>query len=131
MGIGRQQRQIRKVMIVEDEHDILQLYKDYLKTKGHSIIASSTTADDALLDFEKYRPDLVIIDYKLPGIKNGLQAAREIFAKFPSARILIITAYENLKEAFNNDGFFQDKKIEIIIKPVKLARLADMILALK
>ena len=130
MGIGRQQRQIRKVMIVEDEHDILQLYKDYLKTKGHSIIASSTTADDALLDFEKYRPDLVIIDYKLPGIKNGLQAAREIFAKFPSARILIITAYENLKEAFNNDGFFQDKKIEIIIKPVKLARLADMILAL-
>ena len=39
MRMDRQQRQIRKVMIVEDEHDILVLYKDYLKTKGHSIIA--------------------------------------------------------------------------------------------
>jgi DNA-binding response OmpR family regulator len=130
MEIERQQRQIRKVMIVEDEHDILQLYKDYLKTKGHSIIASSTTADDVLVDFEKYRPDLVIIDYKLPGLKNGLQAAREIFAKFPSARILIITAYENIKEELNNDPFFRNKKVEIIIKPIRLARLADMILEL-
>jgi DNA-binding NarL/FixJ family response regulator len=128
MGIEREQRQIRKVMIVEDEHDILLLYKDYLKTKGHSIIASSTTADDALVDFEKYRPDLVIIDYKLPGLKNGLQAAREIFTKFPSARILIITAYENIKEQLNNDEFFRNKKVGIIIKPVRLARLADMIL---
>jgi DNA-binding NarL/FixJ family response regulator len=126
--MDRQQRQIRKVMIVEDEHDILVLYKDYLKTKGHSIIASSTTADDALMDFEKYRPDLVIIDYKLPGLKNGLQAAREIFAKFPSARILIITAYENIKGQLNNDEFFRNKKVGIIIKPIRLARLADMIL---
>jgi DNA-binding NarL/FixJ family response regulator len=115
-------------MIVEDENDILVLYKDYLKTKGHSIIASSTTADDALMDFEKYRPDLVIIDYKLPGLKNGLQAAREIFAKFPSAKILIITAYENIKEQLNNDEFFRNKKVGIIIKPIRLARLADMIL---
>jgi DNA-binding NarL/FixJ family response regulator len=126
--MDRQQRQIRKVMIVEDEHDILVLYKDYLKTKGHSIIASSTTADDALMDFEKYRPDLVIIDYKLPGLKNGLQAAREIFAKFPSARILIMTAYENIKEQLNNDEFFRNKKVGIIIKPIRLATLADMIL---
>ena len=126
--MDRQQRQIRKVMIVEDEHDILVLYKDYLKTKGHSIIASSTTADDALMDFEKYRPDLVIIDYKLPGLKNGLQAARDIFAKFPSAKILIITAYENIKEQLNNDEFFRNKKVGIIIKPIRLARLADMIL---
>jgi DNA-binding response OmpR family regulator len=130
MGIEREQRQIRKVMIVEDEHDILLLYKDYLKTKGHSVIASSTTADDALVDFENYRPDLVIIDYKLPGLKNGLQAAREIFAKFPSARILIITAFENIKEQLNNDDFFRNKKVGIMIKPIRLTRLADMILDL-
>jgi hypothetical protein len=29
-------------------------------------------------DYEKYRPDFVIIDYKLPGKKNGLEAAKEI-----------------------------------------------------
>ena len=70
MGISRQQRQIRKVMIVEDEQDILLLYKDYLKSKGHFVIVSSTTADEVLADYEKYAPDIVIIDYKLPGKKN-------------------------------------------------------------
>ena len=123
MGIDRQQRQIRKVMIVEDEHDILLLYKDYLTTKGYSVIASSTPADEAFIDFEKYKPDLIIIDYKLPGIKNGLQAAKEILTKFPSARILIITAHQDIKNELNNDDFFRDKRIEIIIKPVRLARL--------
>lgn len=127
MGIDRQQRQIRKVMIVEDEHDILLLYKDYLKTKGYSVIASSTTADEALADFENYKPDLIIIDYKLPGIKNGLQAAKEILTKSPSARILIITAHEDIKNKLNNDDFFRNKRVEIIIKPVRLARLAYII----
>jgi DNA-binding NtrC family response regulator len=114
-------------MIVEDDHDILLLYKDYLKTKGYSVIASSTTADAALVDFEKYKPDLIIIDYKLPGIKNGLQAAKEILTRSPSARILIITAHEDIKNELNNDDFFRNKRIEIIIKPVRLARLAYII----
>ena len=127
MGPERQQRQILKVMIVEDEHDILTLYKDYLKNKGHYVIASSTTADEALIDFEKYKPDLVIIDYKLPGIKNGIQAAREILSKFSSAKILIITGHENIKQELHNDDFFRDKNVSIIIKPVRLSRLANII----
>lgn len=72
MGIPRQQ-QIRKVMIVEDELDILQLYKDFLRSKGFSVTACSIIADEVLIDYERYRPDLVIIDYKLPGKKNGLK----------------------------------------------------------
>jgi DNA-binding response OmpR family regulator len=114
-------------MIVEDEHDILTLYKDYLKNRGHHVIASSTTADEALIDFEKYKPDLVIIDYKLPGMKNGLQAAREILSKFSSAKILIITGHENIKQELHNDDFFRDKNVSIIIKPVRLSKLANII----
>jgi DNA-binding NtrC family response regulator len=127
MGVSRQQGQIRKVMIVEDEQDILLLYKDYLKSKGHFVIASSTTADEVLVDYEKYAPDIVIIDYKLPGKKNGIQAAKEILIKYPSARVLIITAYENAKEELKKDEFFKTKKAEVLIKPVKLAHLADTI----
>ena len=127
MGISRQQRQIRKVMIVEDEQDILLLYKDYLKSKGHFVIVSSTTADEVLADYEKYAPDIVIIDYKLPGKKNGIQAAKEILIKYPLARVLIITAYENVKDELNKDEFFKAKKAEVLIKPVKLTHLADTI----
>jgi DNA-binding response OmpR family regulator len=127
MGLSRQQKQIHKVMIVEDELDILILYKDFLRSKGYSVIVSSTFADEILIDYEKYMPDIVIIDYKLPGRKNGLQATREILDKYPLTPILLVTAFENVKEELCKDEFFSDKKIHILIKPVKLARLAESI----
>ena len=125
---GRQERQIRKVMILEDEQDILHLYKDYLSAKGHSVIVTSTTANEAMDDYEKYRPDLVIIDYKLPGKKNGLEAAKEILMSHPSGKILMLTAFHGVKDELKKDVFFDDKMIQILIKPVKLARLADIII---
>lgn len=121
------QRQIRKVMILEDEQDILHIYKDFLSTKGLSVIVTSTTANEAMDDYEKYRPDFVIIDYKLPGKKNGLQAAKEILMRDPSGRILMLTAFDNVKDELKKDLFFDDKAIQVLLKPVKLARLADII----
>ena len=61
----RKQRQIRKIVILEDDQDILDLHKDFLSTKGLSVIVTSTTANEAMDDYEKYRPDFVIIDYTL------------------------------------------------------------------
>ena len=127
-GTDRKQRQIRKVMILEDEQDILHLYKDFLRTKGLSVIVTSTTADEAMDDYEKYRPDFVIIDYKLPGKKNGLQAAKEILMRYPSGRILMLTAFDSVKDDLKKDLFFDDKTIQVLLKPVKLARLADIII---
>ncbi|HET7147820.1 MAG TPA: response regulator [Candidatus Nitrosopolaris sp.] len=114
-------------MILEDEQDILHLYKDYLNSKGHSVIVTSTTANEAMDDYEKYRPDFVIIDYKLPGKKNGLEAAKEILMRYPSGRILILTAFQGAKDELEKDLFFADKMIQILIKPVKLAVLAHII----
>src|SRR5712691_7980290 len=127
-GTGRQERQIRKVMILEDEQDILHLYKDYLSAKEHSVFVTSTAANEAMDDYEKYRPDFVIIDYKLPGKKNGLEAAKEILMSYPSGRILMLTAFHGVKDELKKDFFFDDKMIQILIKPVKLARLADIII---
>jgi len=129
MRIPRQQ-QIRKVMIVEDELDILHLYKDFLRRRGFSVIACSIIADEVLIDYERYMPDLVIVDYKLPGKKNGMQAVREILSEHALAPILLITAFESVKKEVSEDEFFRDKRIQILIKPVKLSRLADIILGI-
>lgn len=61
-------------MIVEDELDILHLYKDLLTREGFSVIVCSIIADEVLTDYEKYLPELVVIDYILPGKENWLQA---------------------------------------------------------
>ena len=116
-----------RVMIIEDEADILLLYKDYLNKKGFSVLATSTTADEALRDFEIFCPNIVILDYTLPGKLSGLDAAKQILEKYPFVPILIVTAYETVKEELSNDHFFSNKNIGLLIKPIRLQILENNI----
>ena len=110
----------KKIMIIEDETDILLLYKDYLNNKGFSVEATATTANEALNDYENFSPNMIILDYNLPGKLSGLEAARQILKKYPSAPIIIVTAYETVKSELSNDEFFTNKNIILLLKPIKL-----------
>jgi DNA-binding response OmpR family regulator len=110
----------KKVMIIEDEIDILLLYKDYLNNKGFSVQATSTTANEALKDYETFFPHMLILDYNLPGKLSGLEAAKQILKKYPNAPIIIVTAYESVRSELSNDEFFADKSIILLLKPIKL-----------
>ena len=113
----------KKVMIIEDEIDILLLYKDYLNNKGFSVQATSTTANESLNDYENFFPNLLILDYNLPGKLNGLEAARQILRKYPDAPIIIVTAYETVRSEISNDKFFAGRNITLLLKPIKLQML--------
>lgn len=113
-------------MIIEDEQDLLNLYKDFLINKGYHISVTNTTASNVLSDYEEFKPDLVILDYKLPDGKNGLEAANEIFGKYPFASILIISAYDSVKQSFNSEKKFVAKNIKLLIKPFKLSKLNEL-----
>ena len=110
----------KKVMIIEDEIDILLLYKDYLNSKGFSVQATSTTANEALKDYENFYPHMIILDYNLPGKLSGLEAAKQILTRYPSVPIIIVTAYETVKNEMSNDHFFADKNVVLLLKPIKL-----------
>lgn len=115
------------IMIIEDEQDILLLYKDYLLSRGHKIVATSTTAHEILSDYDRIQPDVAIIDYKLPNNKNGIDAAIQILDKYPSAAILIVTAYETVKKEIAKRSLFDNKRVEVLIKPLRLAQLETSI----
>ena len=116
------------IMIIEDEHDILLLYKDYLLSRGHNVVATSTTANEILSDYDRIRPDVAIIDYKLPNDKNGLDAALQILNKYPSAAILIVTAYETVTKEITKMPILDNKRVEVLIKPLRLAQLENSII---
>lgn len=115
------------IMIIEDEQDILLLYKDYLLSKGHNVVATSTTANEIMSDYDRIRPDVAIIDYKLPADKNGIDAAIQIIEKYPSAAILIVTAYETVTKEIAKISLFDNKRVEVLIKPLRLAQLESSI----
>jgi len=113
-------------MIIEDEQDLLNLYKDFLINKGYHISVTNTTASNVLSDYEEFKPDLVILDYKLPDGKNGLEAANEIFGEYPFASILIISAYDSVKQCFISEKRCVGKIIDSLIKPFKLSKLNEL-----
>ena len=127
LEMAKKEKKQLSIMIIEDEQDILLLYKDYLLSKGHKVLATSTTANEVMSDYEKIKPDISIIDYKLPSEKNGLDAAIQILDKYPSAAILIVTAYDTVKKEIARNSFFDDKRVEILIKPLRLALLESSI----
>jgi DNA-binding response OmpR family regulator len=129
MGL-KQQGGIQTIMIIEDDEDVLMVYRDFLEKRGFKIEVSAPTANEILRDYEAYRPDLVILDYKLPGSMNGLHAAEKILRNNPSARILMVTAFEDVKKEIAENRFFDGKKISALIKPVQLSHLARLIASL-
>ncbi|RPI80895.1 MAG: response regulator [Nitrosopumilales archaeon] len=66
------------IMILDDEEDILNLYSDYLSSKGHRVLKTYVNGDTILDDIDIEFPDLYIIDYRLLGNMNGIEVAIEI-----------------------------------------------------
>ena len=121
--MAKKEKKRLNIMIIEDEQDILLLYKDYLSNRGHNVMATSTTANEIISDYDRIKPDVAIIDYKLPNDKNGLDAAIQILNKYPSAAILIVTAYETVTKEIGKMPFLDNKRLEVLIKPLRLAQL--------
>jgi CheY-like chemotaxis protein len=126
--MAKKEKKQFKIMIIEDEQDILLLYKDYLLSRGHKIVATSTTANEIMSDYDRIQPDVAIIDYKLPNGMNGIEAAIQILDKYPLAAILIVTAYETVKIEIAKNSVFDNKRVEVLIKPLRLAQLESSIL---
>jgi DNA-binding NtrC family response regulator len=118
------------IMILDDEEDILNLYSDYLFSKGHRVIRTYVNADTILEDIDIESPDVYIIDYRLLGNMNGIEVAIEILNKFPSACIIFITAFELVKEEISKRDIFKDRNIDVLIKPVKLNQIQNSIINL-
>ena len=126
--MAKKEKKRLSIMIIEDEQDILLLYKDYLLSRGHNVVATSTTANEILSDYDRIKPDVAIIDYKLPNDKNGLDAALQILNKYPSAAILIVTAYETVTKEITKMPILDNKRVEVLIKPLRLAQLENSII---
>ena len=90
--MGERSKKPLKIMIVEDDEDILTLYSNYLSRKGYHIIARYTRGNKIKTDLERHSPDVFLINSILPGKKTGIEVATEIVNIYPSAPILFITA---------------------------------------
>jgi two-component system, response regulator PdtaR len=82
----------RRVVIAEDEAIIRLDLKEILLDEGYDVVGETGRGDDAVELVRKHKPDLVILDVKMPGA-DGLQAARDIRDLDLKVAVLILTAF--------------------------------------
>ena len=78
-----------RVLIVEDEFYISLHTRGLLQALGHVVVAVAVSADQAVSIAERERPDLVLMDIRLMGSRDGIDAADEISDRFGIASIFV------------------------------------------
>jgi len=122
----------RTVVIAEDEAIVRLDLREILEEHGFEVVGETGRGDEAVALARQHRPDLLILDIKMPGL-DGLSAARDINSERKSA-ILILTAFSqrNLIEEARDAGAlaylvkpFQQEELLPAIE-VALGRFAEM-----
>ena len=87
----------KKILIVEDERDILQLVKLYLEKEGFRTLSAST-GTEGLRQAKQEKPDLVILDLMLPEI-DGLEICKRLRSAPETAMLPIIMLTAKAEES--------------------------------
>ncbi|MCG8617226.1 MAG: sigma-54 dependent transcriptional regulator [Desulfobacterales bacterium] len=83
------------ILIVDDEPRIVESLEMFMSEKGLSVLTAHTLADGLAL-FRARRPGIVILDIRLPD-GSGLDALKEITALDPGAKVIMITAFQDME----------------------------------
>jgi CheY-like chemotaxis protein len=74
-GIGR-------ILIVEDEYFVALVSEDALSAAGFVVVGIAATAEEAIAAAGSEQPDVVLMDIRLAGQRDGIDAAAEIFERY-------------------------------------------------
>ena len=66
-----------RILIVEDEEEVVTLLKTYLQRQGGYEVAAASNGINALIDVGRFKPDLLILDVMIPGV-DGIEVCRRI-----------------------------------------------------
>ena len=111
-----------KIMVVDDEHLIRWSLEQNLKKQGYEVVTAGT-GEDALRLAREEQPDLVLLDYHLPGI-NGLEVLQRLKELDEDILVIMVTAQGGLETAVNT---MRHGAYDYINKPFNLDEMALVI----
>ena len=117
-----------KVLVVDDDPDIEELFVEALTDDGRFEVRTARTGFDAGVEANRFRPDLMVLDYLLPDI-NGNVVCRTIRSteELQDIKILIISGVANKPEV---DALLEAGADDYIKKPFNIETVIQRIVQL-
>ncbi len=81
---------IKKVLIVEDDMILAMVNKRYVEVLGHKVVHSVRNGLDAIQAVKDHQPDLILMDIRIEGDMDGIEAMVEI-RKFSDTGVIYLT----------------------------------------
>jgi excisionase family DNA binding protein len=121
----------RKVLIVDDDQELVELIVDVLEKDGRFEIRSVNNGFDAGMMVKEYRPDLIVLDVMLPDI-NGKEVCQRVRSDktMDEVRIICISGMveedkiEDLRASGANEFLHKPFEVETLVE--RMCQLLDM-----
>jgi CheY-like chemotaxis protein len=115
--------QKKRILIVEDEVIVAKSLQCFLEAQGYYVPEPASSGEDALQSVQRASPDLILMDVRLKGSLDGIEAAAGI-KRFCDAPIICITAFADERTVARIN---QARCYGYLCKPINDAELKSMI----
>jgi len=90
-------RQIMASILIADDSDAIRLVlRDIVEIGKHTVVGEAIDGADTIEKYPQLKPDLLLLDLAMPK-KDGLTVIQDVMKMDPNAKIILITAADNIK----------------------------------
>ena len=111
------------VLVVDDEQDFLETLVNRLKKRSIDAVGVMS-GEEALEEIKKKPFDVVILDIKMPGGMDGIEALQEMKRMQPLAEVILLTGHASVETSIEG---MKLGAFDYLLKPVKLEELLKKI----
>lgn len=111
---------MKRVLIVEDEMILSLLIEKMVQSLGHKVIGKVTTGEEAVELAAEYKPDLILMDIRLQGEMDGIEAMTKIKKR---ANIPVIYITGNTDKMYRNK-INESDYLAFLTKPISINELS-------
>jgi DNA-binding NtrC family response regulator len=115
-------RSVLNVLVIEDEPILAKNIRTYLVRYGYEV-RTALTAEAGLAELETFKPDMILLDFNLPGM-NGLEALTQIRAIDSRIKVIMMTAYGSVDLA---EKAMRAGACQYVTKPISVAKLKQLV----
>jgi two-component system, chemotaxis family, chemotaxis protein CheY len=109
-----------RVLIADDQKSVGTTLATLVQHCSHEVVEVVGTGLEAIQAYSRHHPDVVLMDFWMPKL-NGATACRNILAKDPNARVILISGLSQLSEVVESGA------VAVLTKPIPIGRLAEVL----